>query len=378
MAEVQRRIDGTIGQVTRTGAGALRVPASISRTGVQTYRTEDGQEIREYRPESEVFDAESLASLEGIPVTVLHPPDGVGPENWAALAKGHVQRVIGKEPKADAVYLGAALDVAEGATIARVERKELSEISCGYSAVVVDSPGTAPNGERYDRIQTKIRFNHVALGPPGFARAGREARLRLDGNQVTETIERKEPMLIRIGDVSFDVSNEAGRSSLQSHADALAAKLRESDGKVAAEKARADAAEGRATAEKTRADDATAKLAAAATNIPAIVADEIALRASVLGVLGADFKFDGLTARQVWLAAIAKLRPAADIPADATDDHVKGFLDAALAAPATAEQYTGRADGGAPVNPQASYLARLDSMFTATGTNPIGVLPAAK
>ncbi len=46
---------------------------------------------------------------------------------------------------------------------------------------MVQEPGTH-RGERYDAVQTSIRYNHVALGPKDWGRAGSEASLRLDDN----------------------------------------------------------------------------------------------------------------------------------------------------------------------------------------------------
>jgi hypothetical protein len=63
--------------------------------------------------------------------------------------------------------------------IGKVDRHELVEISAGYSCKLVEKPGYH-EGKPYKFVQREIRYNHVSLLPPGHARAGSDARLRLD------------------------------------------------------------------------------------------------------------------------------------------------------------------------------------------------------
>ena len=63
---VQRFDVGRLDRAKRTGAGGARVPASISRTGVQVYTDQQGRTVREYRPAETVFATESLDSLGSI------------------------------------------------------------------------------------------------------------------------------------------------------------------------------------------------------------------------------------------------------------------------------------------------------------------------
>src|SRR5678816_1356476 len=64
---------GVIGKLEKTPTGGVRVPARVTRTGVFPYMRADGSIQREYRPASEVFKADSLASLADAAVTVEHP-----------------------------------------------------------------------------------------------------------------------------------------------------------------------------------------------------------------------------------------------------------------------------------------------------------------
>lgn len=161
----------------RSPSGGLVVPARLTRTGVFEYKTPNGETVREYRPESEVFSQASLATLNDAPVTVKHPSGEVTPDNWSTVSKGHV--VAGSAAKSDE-YLDAKLVLADAHTIDLALCKELVEISCGYTCDLVEEPGTSPAGEPYDRVQTNIVYNHVALGGTNWGRAGKNCAIKLD------------------------------------------------------------------------------------------------------------------------------------------------------------------------------------------------------
>jgi hypothetical protein len=161
----------------QTPSGGWVVPAALTRTGVFIYRTEDGQEVREYRSPQEVFSPASMASAQGAPITVNHPPVMVVPDNWSKYAKGHIQEgTVAPEES----FLVGKLAIEDGPTLEEVKSGKLRELSCGYSCDVEASPGTTTEGERYDTVQKNIVYNHVALGPQGWGRAGSQVGLRLD------------------------------------------------------------------------------------------------------------------------------------------------------------------------------------------------------
>jgi len=171
------RLDfGKVRTVERTPQGGLRVPAFLTRTGIFVYKRADGTESRELRPPEEVFSPESMASLRGAPVTELHPPVLINAENWQTYARGNMGEDVRQEA---GDFLGGDLYVQAAETVAKVEGGELVEISCGYDATIDPTPGVF-NGEPYDAIQRRIRYNHVALGPVDWGRAGPDVRLRLD------------------------------------------------------------------------------------------------------------------------------------------------------------------------------------------------------
>ncbi len=150
----------------RDAAGALSIAVRISRAGnVQVYPTAGGG-TREYRPESEVFAKEAMATCQGVLATIGHPGMVATVADAQRLGVGYL-----KDAHRDGVFVGATLIVLDEATIGRVLSGELCELSAGYSCDLVPRSGTTPEGEAFDHVQRTIRLNHVALLGRGQARA---------------------------------------------------------------------------------------------------------------------------------------------------------------------------------------------------------------
>lgn len=135
----------------------------IARTGPQDYLARemmlDGDPERVVtvqRYPEDVFEAATLASFEGKPVTDGHPPENVGPENYAAYTKGHVQNV-----HRSGEYIVADLYINDANLAEEVRNNVKREVSCGYLCSYV------PDGSGYR--QSNIRGNHVAVVPKGRA-----------------------------------------------------------------------------------------------------------------------------------------------------------------------------------------------------------------
>jgi len=181
--KLEQRFDfgGFRAKPTRTPQGFLKISGNTTRTGVLIYRRADGSEFRELRLAEEVFDPASLESMRGAPVTDLHPRSLVSPSNVTSLQKGFV----GSKAKQDGIFVTATLTVQDAALIAAVERRERRELSPGYTCRVELKQGVH-NGERYDGIQRGIVYNHLAIGPAGWARSGPEVALHIDGQEELE------------------------------------------------------------------------------------------------------------------------------------------------------------------------------------------------
>ncbi len=135
----------------------------INRVGEQSYLAQelglDGDPERVvvvHRCPEDVFAPEAIGSFEGKDVTAGHPPEMVGPENYANYAKGHIQNVrqSGNFTLADLVIKDASL-------ISDIRNGVVREVSCGYTCKYV------PSGGGY--AQREIRGNHVAIVPRGRA-----------------------------------------------------------------------------------------------------------------------------------------------------------------------------------------------------------------
>ncbi len=319
---VQRYDVGRLDRTPRTGSGGARVPASIARTGVQVYTDANGKTVREYRPADEVFSAASLATLGSIPVTVGHP-GRVDSTNWRKHAVGHVTDAPpAKRADGPTDWLDTSIVLSDAAVLDRVESGALVEVSMGYTADVVDEPGTAPDGQRYDRIQRNIQFNHLALLEDGRARAGRGARLRLDGNQDMQIKQDEGAKRVKIDGIDCEYGSETHVQMVERRAE-LAVK-------------RADEAVGALSAVQTELGAVKAKLDAvpAQPDVAQLIADELAFRSSLAKLLPADYKFDGRTREDVRFDAVgaetaAKVRA---LPEGQREGYLQAMLDQRAAA----------------------------------------------
>ena len=162
----------------RTADGYLVGHAKCARTGCQQYMASDlglpgGGVVNVYRPEDVVFAKDSMATFAGKPVTMGHPASGVTAENWRQLAVGD----IGTEVARDGEFVVVPYKIMDGAAIAAIEATDgPRELSMGYSTGVEIRDGVAPDGTRYQAVQTgPIRINHLAVVP--VARGGNQLRL---------------------------------------------------------------------------------------------------------------------------------------------------------------------------------------------------------
>lgn len=330
MALVQRFDTGRLSKATRTGSGGARVPASIARTGIQTYTDSQGNTVREYRAPDVVFDPQALASLASIPVTIGHP-GSVDAGNWRRHAVGHVSDApTARRQDGNVEWLDTAIVVQDAAALARIERGELVEVSMGYLANVVPRAGVTPTGEHYDAVQEAIVFNHLALLGPGKARAGSGARLRLDGNEAPESdADNEEIMKVKIDGIEYDVGSTSHIQALERQLGVATARAdkAEADAKSAAEQL------GKAQAKADAADVELAKLKAQDVN--ALVLDELNFRAGIVAALPQGYAFEGKSRDQVRADAVGPevVAKAAALPEAARFGYIQYALEAKLAAP---------------------------------------------
>lgn len=161
----------------------------FARTGFQKYRENEikeggdsGKEVTVIRPHDEVLNPRTISSFEGKPITQLHPPNFVDPQNYSQYARGHVQNVHAGPKLADGEYsIVGDLLITDAALIDKIESNAIRELSAGYDVQYVPDPHD-PQIYR----QTNIRGNHIAVVPSG--RAGSSVKI-LDSKETTSVAE---------------------------------------------------------------------------------------------------------------------------------------------------------------------------------------------
>src|SRR5687768_4092559 len=128
---------GRLGKIERTPQGGARIPAALTRTGVLTYTNADGTTRRELRPPEEVFRQDSLDTLRSATVTEGHAA-WITPENFREFNRGHVAEGSVRQ---DGELVAAQLVVQEAASIKRIDTRELTELSMGYTCDYDATPG---------------------------------------------------------------------------------------------------------------------------------------------------------------------------------------------------------------------------------------------
>jgi hypothetical protein len=325
--------------------GFLQVDAVLARTGIQVYSAGElgltarprTDAINVWRPASEVFAPESMASFAMVPMTDDHPDDMVTDENAKELTVGYTGENVARVGD----VMKTKLVVSDRAVIAKLEANKKSELSNGYTSDIDWTPGVVPEGEvdagkSYDCVQRNIRGNHVALVDAG--RCGAACR-------VLDTLKPK----IEASDCSCNHEGEStmadkaltskfidgfGKVELSDDAVMVIDKL-QADLKAAKDAASALAGE-QAVKDKAAADALTAK-DAEITTLKAATLDQTAMDARVAGrtklvadarlVGGADLVVDGKTDLEVQKDAVTKA-----LGDDATKDQEDAFFPGAFAA----------------------------------------------
>lgn len=319
------RIDrAQLPRMARTDEGYLRGEAIATRLGVFTYINADGSERRELRHPDDVLDSESLASLAMIPVTVDHPAALVNRDNAKDLAVG----MTGENHRVDGRHIIVPMTITHTDGVTAVENGK-KELSLGYAVDLIPERGEY-NGESYTHRQTNIRYNHLAI--VSQARAGRNARINLDGAAVQSVNQAEE---FDMSDIKLATVNLDG---LEYQAAPEVAK--------AFTKAQAELETVRADAEKTKKDmqkeidGYQAKIDQLKSDMEKLKEERgdeavaqaakarIALLAKAGKVINADEMFES-TDREIMEAVIKSRHDSLDL-AEKSDDYVVARFDAVL------------------------------------------------
>lgn len=308
---------GELSTTRRTPQGGLAVRARMTRTGVFDYRQPDGTVRRELRHPDEVFDKDSLDSLAHATITVDHVAR-VAPDNWRRVAAGHVAG----RPKRDGKFVAGDIHIQDGATMGLAESGKLQECSCGYDCLLDPTPGEY-EGQKYDAIQRRIRYNHVAIGPAGWGRAGPEVRMRLDGGACVSGSAAGDSYVRGMTEEEKAALKAAQDAATKAAADLVKARSDAADAKTDADKANTAKAVTDAENVTLRAENAVLKLQAkrddaadTAARTDALVAETIAIRADAQSVFatkddpkGDKWSHAGKSLAAIKREVIAKLEP---------------------------------------------------------------------
>lgn len=336
------------GQVTKsetTDEGYLKVWCKAARVGTQLYTRGDGAQVREYRPEDEVANPESLASFGMKAVTMGHPPVLLDTENTKVHQIGHA----GSQVRFSDGFVEIALLITDEKAISSIKRGDAQEVSAGYRVDYDPTPGVTPQGESYDGVQRNIRVNHIAVVPRG--RAGREVRLLLDSVDRNDAVAYTEPpsnspvismARITLDGLDLEIPAEAAgavqsfvkdanraKAELQSKLDeqeeqiqAVVTENEETHGRLDAALERIEELEKQASESEARDDSADIN---EAVNLRLLTLDKFAQ------ILPEDYKFDGEDERQIMTLAYENVFEKAPRE-DANEDYLLGVLDGVLAA----------------------------------------------
>jgi len=367
------RADGALATVDPE-TGFLRVDARLTRTGVFTYSDAEGRTWGELRTEDQVFDADTLDSFRLAVVTDDHPAGFVTASTVRDVQIGSV----GTDVRKDGEFVRATIQITDADAIKAIQGGK-KELSCGYTARVIQDQGVAPDGATYAARQTQIRGNHVAVvdrgraGPscrildtPGASRSTIQGINTMTDNPTPDT-PREDTRAIQIGDESIEVAARVASEIERLRADNMHSGHSEEE----EDEDKADKASPDASALRAKVDALQAQLDEARASESSRIDARVRLVTTARDILGPEAKTDGQTDAEIMRAAILAVSPslAPRLDNNAGDvGYLRASFDAAVdlhRSRATAEADT-MAALFATANPEAkSDAADPDALFAA-------------
>lgn len=160
----------------KTPEGYLKGRAIVTNTGIFRYRKSDGSFLNELRTPEEIGRSETLDSLVMQIMTDNHPNEEVNAENAKKLQVGFT----GENVNFDGFVTSIPITITDAKTIDKIEKDGKVSLSCGYFADLKFEDGYAFGNNKYDAIQTNIRYNHIAIVDRGRAGDLAKIKLRMD------------------------------------------------------------------------------------------------------------------------------------------------------------------------------------------------------
>lgn len=166
-----------IGSIKRTDEGYLTGIAPVAKVGVMSYLLNDGSIRKELVTDETLFNFDFMETLKMKPITDSHPREGaVNSIN----AKDRKVGFTGETVKQDGKYLITSLTITDNDSIKNIDNGK-RELSPGYECDLLLQSGEF-EGEKYDAIQIKRTYNHLALCDK--ARGGSDIKLNLDSEDI--------------------------------------------------------------------------------------------------------------------------------------------------------------------------------------------------
>jgi hypothetical protein len=165
----------TITDKRRTNDGYLVTTARFARSGIYEYAGRDVGKpdmsvVRVYRPDSEVFSEDAMASFAHRPITNDHPGENVSAQTWKRDAVGFTDGRVAR----DGDFVVVPMMVTDAEAITEVDGGK-AELSAGYTCDLDFVDGATEDGQKYDAVMKNIRGNHIAIVDRG--RAGSDCRI---------------------------------------------------------------------------------------------------------------------------------------------------------------------------------------------------------
>lgn len=190
--------------------GFLRITGTAAKVGILKYNNHDGSVRAELVTKEALADEEALEQLKGLPVTLTHPEDEVTSLDASKYAKGSVTDAYFEDDQ-----LKIALVVTDQEAIDSISAG-VQQLSPGYKVELEYTSGTFKD-EKYDVIQKKRYYNHVAIVP--MARGGADCKIKLDSKG------GKMPTVKLSSGATLEVPDAATATAIQGDINALTQRL---------------------------------------------------------------------------------------------------------------------------------------------------------
>jgi len=155
-----------------TREGYLKAHAALTKVGIQKYDlsnitgldSDRGKIVKVFRPDTTVFNDDTIESTRMKPITMNHPHEMVDSENYHNYSVGSIGENV---RKIDKERLGATIQINDKDIVKSIMDGKIKELSMGYKSDIVKESGFYDN-ESYDyKFNGPMYMNHCAIVDKG-------------------------------------------------------------------------------------------------------------------------------------------------------------------------------------------------------------------